>query len=1383
MAERVKDPQIKEYLKTEADNFDQVLESMRPVSEMNQEINETPRPFLRPNKAPIEVVEGSESQQVYDLFIGGKIEGQGQRTVKDGKETFSVFSPTGRKTGDYTSPEAAMKAFQASFKRRVQKVEAAKAKESRMTRTEKTHEVEVAKRKRGDVKYPRRIVVRPEGKTEGAGIAMITSDVSAEHSGYLDINIVEVNKESQGQGIGTDLYHMLMENLPTGFRGIVSKQSSRHNDAEVPRIHQKLAKDYAMDVMPNGDILFTKPSMARGLVKTPTTFKELATALRRKGAEGKLQSAPLAMQARREVGDAITSMTRKGKIVARQAAAAMKMLGRVDLTNPLTRQQFLDYTQKIFDDADNIKKLDDVKTKIRSAKKSAKNKKKDPGLRQLAEKLGSLNPVYVEDLATLSNLLDLVADPIKGSKIKGEEVVESAPIRAEAAHAIADKMIDAQNKLAKERAEERNEEMTGYKDLSAATVRDAAGMLDNRLSEEDTQRQIRNRVKEIMASAQSTVRTMLDTRVNPITGEPIDVNKKQEGIVKAFMEIDFDTMSPENSLRASDALNNFIYNETTHGMEAVVRIDEGQKLAVALADAGISAKEFWTIYGSTTGGAFQPVSNLAAQKLASLTIFSENIFRGRTQSARFLEDSGLREFMNGVSQVVKTVSVVGKTYQDAFKKKKPRGEDFMHVDNVVERGMYAYLGRHKPGTPEAILKEFQEKKGVIQHSINMLEKGDKKQKKIAETYKQIFGRFKDIESVEGLEAGGVVNPINKAAVNYWRNEFADKTEGLQELASGIYNKILNLEENYLPISFRRMESTDISSTNLDNEGRLDKSVFNAHTNSMPNREATVLMETVKTPSVPAGMYVDFGFESNMIRSLEGALMDLHTARPRMQVKGFMESPAFNRIFPEVQTRSIMKERIFSYMMDIYRRGRPTAGGELGKKTISWIQQYAATRGLARVTMAVQQMAPVMVNTLMNAQSFNFESIYDKKYRNFIDRSGYAIANRGVESRGDMPTVDDLWGSGVSDAKKTAKRITSVSSWYLDMVLVKPDGIVARASWITYYQKYLRDKGENTNKIDWENENIDTPLKRRAADYAQDMVDRQQNVSDPMLMGEFLKDPSNSAKSLRSVFFLFANFVTNQKMRMQTDMAVISSMDATIQDKKAAAMSLAGLIAEQALFHSTGAIMRYLVESFAQNLAGYEETEEEREERKKRHIKKTREYFVLDMLSPLPMLDFATAAALRKAALTISDMGQKEISEDYIMSDYSSMSPQDMLGAGGILWTDIDNVWSLKDMAFSDSYRTSFIGQSTPRYINDTDKFLAGAAFWSHISHTLGLLPADAKNVALGLKRTIDKRSLTQAGGRTVRDAELKSIKRSKQGTGGTMQPTGGQERPANVPGR
>src|SRR5690606_10577437 len=231
-------------------------------------------------------------------------------------------------------------------------------------------------------------------------------------------------------------------------------------------------------------------------------------------------------------------------------------------------------------------------------------------------------------------------------------------------------------------------------------------------------------------------------------------------------------------------------------------LDRGQKNAVALAKDGVRAKDFWTAYRFVS----KALTDAAGKKLASLTLFSENIFRGRTQSARFLDDSGLREFINGVSRVVRAVAVTQDTYYETFNKKRPRGKDFMDVENVVERGMYAYLARHKPGTPEAVQAEFEQKKGVIQHSINLLKKGDEKQKKVAEVYESVFKRFSDVDSVEGLEAGGVVNPINKDAVNFWRNEFSDKTESLQELASGIYNKVLTLEENYLPVNFRRLEA-------------------------------------------------------------------------------------------------------------------------------------------------------------------------------------------------------------------------------------------------------------------------------------------------------------------------------------------------------------------------------------------------------------------------------------------------------------------------------------------------------------------------------------------------------------------------------------------------
>lgn len=50
----------------------------------------------------------------------------------------------------------------------------------------------------------------------------------------------------------------------------------------------------------------------------------------------------------------------------------------------------------------------------------------------------------------------------------------------------------------------------------------------------------------------------------------------------------------------------------------------------------------------------------------------------------------------------------------------------------------------------------------------------------------------------------------------------------------------------------------------------------------------------------------------------------------------------------------------------------------------------------------------------------------------------------------------------------------------------------------------------------------------AANYAQIMVDRQQNISDPLLAGEFMATEDGFKRLMRKVMLPFASFILNQK---------------------------------------------------------------------------------------------------------------------------------------------------------------------------------------------------------------------------------------------------------------
>ena len=134
----------------------------------------------------------------------------------------------------------------------------------------------------------------------------------------------------------------------------------------------------------------------------------------------------------------------------------------------------------------------------------------------------------------------------------------------------------------------------------------------------------------------------------------------------------------------------------------------------------------------------------------------------------------------------------------------------------------------------------------------------------------------------------------------------------------------------------------------------------------------------------------------------------------------------------------------------------------------------------------------------------------------INRSGMPIANRGIEAIAGIESIDSLIDKKGATAAEIAKAIEKVSQMYMKALLSKPDVWVARSSFISYYKNYLKTNGMSTD-IDWQTHEWN----QEAMNYAQMMVDRQQNISDSKLAGSFMNssDPWKSVTRKSYTFHL------------------------------------------------------------------------------------------------------------------------------------------------------------------------------------------------------------------------------------------------------------------------
>jgi hypothetical protein len=117
---------------------------------------------------------------------------------------------------------------------------------------------EVQKRKSGKDK----VSVTDKDGNEISSITFKTTTLFGDK--YWVVQQAATETEHQGKGFSTNVYKYAMENLPEGYKGIISPEESRLNKTQIPKIHEKLKKIYDTETQENGDIIF-RPKKKGGL--------------------------------------------------------------------------------------------------------------------------------------------------------------------------------------------------------------------------------------------------------------------------------------------------------------------------------------------------------------------------------------------------------------------------------------------------------------------------------------------------------------------------------------------------------------------------------------------------------------------------------------------------------------------------------------------------------------------------------------------------------------------------------------------------------------------------------------------------------------------------------------------------------------------------------------------------------------------------------------------------------------------------------------------------------------------------------------------------------------------------------------------------------------
>lgn len=1190
----------------------------------------------------------------------------------------------------------------------------------------------------------------------------------------LDKDIDKFGKETLGVNLPVAVAKAVIKTLKTLVDAGVSLEQALKQAAEIHNVSEVDIVDSFEEVRQKE----TEASKAAKKISRPTQKKVVvneATALKdqlRLEARAAREAKGDINSKRKMLANTISNMATKGIIKSTQAAALSKRIGYLNLDNPVMVDRFLSYAEKVFDRADYQEKLNDAFKLRNKIKRASKSKDKlQAEVAGMAKKFSKIDPSLVEDIDTYMEIADKVYNAVRPVIKIAADISAISEYRS--------KELKRQEEILKQ------EVMDMYKylvdsgaissEMSLKEIKDVITILENNPEANIADREsiIRDYVKKAFDVYSGIIIDMVKTGVDPLTGEEISFDENQKDIIKRLIGIDTDFMKLEDAYKSIEALDNFIVNKITSGVEAIVNSYEGKLNADVMAKSGIKTRPLKLFFTKIGGRAM-------AENFASLPVLIDNMFTGINIGQKFMNLSGLNDFSNGVAKATKELNNIINEYGQQFEKSKPNGMNFRAAENVYERGMVAYLSRTIDGTIEEQRSELGRRIGIIRDSIESLKDGDKDQKKIADIYESLYEKLgleefnKNNDNLTITDIQSRADKANMDAVKWWIDKWAGKYSDLSDVSLSVYNTELGSDINYTPDRYSKITGKDnpISDINLQKAGS-----FGMDLNFTDKNKTGVLMETTRPKKTP-GRYVNLDFDISNARSMKAALVDINTAGSVRKIDGFLKSPSMNKIIEEKKDRELLQRRINSYIRRSKHKAVITDSTLRDlDSALNYVASIGAVKALGGVLQPIKQTVPVMINTIFNAgpQNMSFASVFgDSDMHEWINKSGMAIANRGLEASTAVETankyLDKIAGS---KGEAVTKGLMKLNEFWLKKFLQQPDVWIARSSFIAYYKQALRRKGVDVSKIDWKNH----PIDKEAANYAQHMVDRQQNVSDASMMGEMMASESGAFKIMRKTLLPFANFIMNQKSRMYSDFRTVFSSEANEDDKKAAVRSLSGLTLEIGMYQYLSYMIGMGIKSLAANLVGYEADDEEEKKNKKYAIQNATNQYIKDILSPLPTFDGATLAAFNwiadklqntmisedeiKAVIEEANKIKEEMGEDpmdekqtqkfkeefinnskFQFEDYKSNKLFN-LGTISIAADKISELYDMEELARTGKFTEESFGTEKTKYISKEDQKLMSYLTALKFASLSGALPVEANNLSLYSTKYIKKKAITE----------------------------------------
>lgn len=930
----------------------------------------------------------------------------------------------------------------------------------------------------------------------------------------------------------------------------------------------------------------------------------------------------------------VKEMAVAGTITAKQAANVVTAFSKTNVFNEGSVDKFTNYTTKVFENAEYQDKIDTANTLASSIKAKLKSKDVDAEVKDLAKKLASLKPSDIEDIDAYIEVANNVNDNIKGSTTRGGELNIASAIDKAKLSEYVDTEINKANEIKSQKTQDSFYELTGL-DPDDFTYEEMQAVINDPKVNTKKVDSLSGKIDESVSKMKTLLESYVKSGLDVFTGEKVYISDSVKSNIDKILAVDPSQMTNKDKLSFIDAVNDILVNGDSNKIGSITRKNDVLTSVKKMLSDGIKAKKIRLAFSPAFG-------RLWFTSFADKKQMVQNMFADDKVRQRFLEEVGVYDIQNGNSSAIKKTNDFFESTNKKYKDVQVNGESIFSPKNSIYANIFGIMNMSNDQ------KDFSKFKGVIEKSISNLNNGNETNKKLAEEYKKVYDEvLKDSNSIEELVSKTDSNIID--LVNDVASEYEAQFEGKRKVALEVYNTSLDKKKNYIPLVFKKMNGDvdfeDVDAFDIELSSNAEK---------VYDKKSGTFMERSDYENIKDNTYISLDFMHDNYFKMTESATDSNTAYGIQKLKTFVESKYLKEIIPDANDRDAFVKSMKDFVKNTRNRKIDSSPEYVRSmsKGLDKFSRYGTIQALNKVDQVFRQSIPTMGTTFLNSGGrLGIKEVLDPRWRKLISESGLPVAVRGIDSNVlDFNSLKvELEKPKQNAVGKIAESVSDFQDKQMKWFLGNSDKAANWASWIAYYKKGLADQGINGIDID------SHVLNKKAANYAQDMVDKYQGTSLRALDGNVFTDKSSVSKVLRNTVIPLAKFSINQKTRLYNDIRVLAKSDSWGKfagNLPTAGVSVASAVAEVYVFNSVKNFFKRQLEDAVDMFMGYEEDEEEK---KKRDDKETK----LDVLnygssiSPLPISDTFIQSGISKAYDIYQDYAEVPDGERVDVSPYDS----------------------------------------------------------------------------------------------------------------------------------